>query len=282
MPTEIKNFNSFNRKKADAGLLFVAGLFFLVLAFAVVYFSHFGLAPFQKMNNEKEMSAAAALSLASAPASNDTEIKSKTENEAFLASLSQTPVKEIFIGSYGVADKEILEELRSELEKVYGVQTTLLNPGPAIPKEEPFYNKTRGQYNSDVLQKSIEQSSSAYGQAVRFLYVADVNMSSFSEWSPEAPWLRADKNTNAALLSIHSFRINNSTLGKESARQILLERAKKSAIRALGVTVGFGFSSSAADTSCIMYPALTLKELDAEQSELCSPEKEAVGRVFQE
>lgn len=275
-----KKTKNFKKGKADAGLLFVVGLFFLTLAFVVVYFSYFGLAPLSKSNKvantSEKMSAAAVLTISdSTPpvheATSSSEIKDEEQNQAFLASLPVTPVKEIFIGTYGGVDKEILEGLRSGVEKTYGVKTTILNPGPVIPKEEPFYNKSRNQYNSDVLFKSIQQSSAVYGPAVRFLYVVDLNMSSFSEWSPSPSWLRADSGANAALVSLFAF-------GK---RPLLSERVEKAAVRALGITVGFGSSPSAADPSCIMYPALTLRDLDAQKNTLCSPESEAVARIFQ-
>lgn len=272
----------FTEGKADAGLLFVAGLFFLTLALVVVYVSYFGLSPLPKSNkatdNTEGMSAAAVLSFPEPILdSNETaipgEIQAEEQNKIFFASLSSVPVKEVFIGSYGAVDKEILEGLRSKIEKTYGVKTTLLNPGPAVPKEEPFYNKSRNQYNSDVLFKSVEQSSAVYGPAVRFLYVVDLNLSSFSEWAPEPSWLRAEKDINAAIVSLASFGKNTN---------VLSVRVGKAAVRALGITVGFDSTPSVADASCVMYPALTVEDLDAQGNTLCSPELEAVGRVFGE
>lgn len=281
MSTEIKNFKE---GKADTGLLFVAGLFFLTIAFAIVYFSHFGIAPLPKANKSGGMSATAALSLSDpTPVFSDSaslnETQNEEQNQAFISSLPKASVKEIFIGSYGAVNKEILESIRNKVEEVFGVKTTLLNPGPAVPKEEPFYSKNRNQYNSDVLLKSIEQSSAPYGQTVRFLYVVDMDMTSFFEWSPGAPWLRAESGQNAALISLHSFRAVNMP-SQEVLQQTISGRAEKAALRALGVAVGFDASPSAADASCVMFPALTLEELDAQGNTLCSPESEAVARVF--
>lgn len=256
---------------ADAGLLFAAGLFFLTLALTVVYFSYFGLAPLPKSNAVAEMSAAASMSF---PGPAAVAVLNENENKEFLNSLPQIRVKEIFIGSYGAADKEILGKLRNKIEKTYGVKTTLLNPGPAIPKEEPFYSKDGNRYNSDVLQKSVEGLSSVYGQAARFLYVVDLNMSSFSDENPpQAEWLRAEKGQNAGLISLYSFRADG--------QQTLLKRAEKVALRALGITVGLESSPSTKDESCIMYPALTLEELDAQGNALCDPEAQAAERIFQ-
>lgn len=281
MSIKIKNLKE---GKADTGLLFVAGVFFLTLAFAVVYVSHFGLAPLPKAQRAGGTSAAAALSFSDPVSVPDDSIysnktSSEEQNQAFVSSLTKVPVKEIFIGSYGVVDKEILEDMRNKVENTFGVKTTLLNPGPAVPKEEPFYNKSRNQYNSDVLLKSVEQSSSMYGQSVRFLYVVDMDMTSFFEWSSRAPWLRAESGQNAALVSIHTLRAANTT-SQETLQQTLSARAQKAALRALGVTVGFDVSPSATDASCITYPALTLEELDAQGNTLCSPESEAVAHVF--
>lgn len=276
MPAKLKNSKE---GKADSGLLFVAGIFFLTLAFAAIYFSHFGLEPLSKSNKMAMTSAAALSSPESASASDEAAIPAENANEKFFSSLEETPVKEIFIGSYGVVDKDILEKLRSRVERIFGIRVTLLSPGPAIPKEEPFYNKTRGQYNSDILIKSVEQSSSTYGKSVRFLYVVDLELASFSEWAPAPSWIRANSGSNAALLSIHDFYkdINN----KKTSEELLLERAEKSAMRALGITVGFDVSPSVADTSCVMRQILTVEELDAQKNAFCSPEIEALAQVFQ-
>lgn len=271
----IKTKNLTTSGLADTGLLFVVGLFFLTIAFATVYVSYFGLAPLPKPNAPEGVSAAASLSLPKpAPAISSEPAIVNDKNKEFLDSLPRIPVKEIFIGSYGTVDKGILDELRDEVENTYGVKTTLLNPSAAIPKVEPFYDKDHNRYNSDVLLKSVEQLSNMYGQATRFLYVVDINMSSFSdEKSPQAEWLRAEKGQNAAIISLYAFHVGG--------RDALLDRAKKTAIRALGITVGFGFSPSAGNVSCLMSPALTLAALDAKGNALCDPEAETVGRIFQ-
>jgi predicted Zn-dependent protease len=272
MHARTKNLNA---GFADAGLLFVTGLFFFTTAFTVAYFSYFGLSPLPQSNKTEGMPAAAALSLPEpeTPASTEVENPSGGENQAFFKSLPAVPVKEIFIGSYGTVEKEILERLQNKIEKTYGVKTTLLNSGPVIPKEEPFYDKSRNRYNSDVLQKSVEQSSAVYGQTARFLYVVDLDMSSFSdEESFGGQWLRAQRGQNAAIVSLQALRAGE--------REIFSERAEKTAIRALGITVGFDLSPSAADASCLMHPALTVEELDAQKNALCAPEDEVIARVF--
>ncbi len=272
MKIKTKNFKE---GKADTGLLFVAGIFFLTLAFAGAYFSHFGLAllPKEKMNGMK-----APVASVSAPSEQTNLFVNvpATPDEKFIASLSQTQVKEIFIGSYGSVDKEILFGIRDEAEKTFGVKITLLNPGAAIPKEAPFYDKNRKQYDGDALMQNIEKVSVPYGQTVRFLYFVDFDMGVSSGGAPSSAWFRANKGTNAALISLSGLRAK----GSLTAKGVLSERAKKVAWRALGITVGFGASPSATNSSCLMYPALTIKELDAEAVILCSSETEAISRVF--
>lgn len=275
MRTKRKN-SCLNRQsgKADAGLLFVAGLFFLTLALAITYVSRFGLAPLPKQVEKMPASVAGAFTEADPISAPEDTAPLYEQHSEFYASLAETPVHEIFIGSYGSIDKDILEKLRAKIELAFGIKTTLLNPGAPVPKEDPFYDKNTGKYNSDVLIKSVEQSSAAYGQNTRFLYVVDFSMA--SPQSQGAEWLRAHKGENAALISIYPFRSNGIT-----PRQTLLERIEKAAIRAIGTTVGFDASSSVTDSSCVMYPAATLQELDEQESEWCSPEKEAVAQVFQ-
>lgn len=271
MEVKTKNFRA---GKAPAGFLFVTGIFFLTLAFTVLYFSHFGLEPLPQSAGGDGMAAAALGLSQQEPVSQ--EVMEETHNKEFLASLSQTPVKEIFIGSYGFVDKEILEGVRGDVEKSFGVKTTILNPGPVVPEAEPFYDKNRRQYNSDVLLKSVVQSSLLYGPEVRFLYVLDAEMDSFSGETPsDATWLRAENGENAALISIHSFRENFST------NALVLERAQKAAMRALGITVGFDTLLSATDSTCVMYPVSSVGELDAGGSEWCLLEQEGVVQVFQ-
>lgn len=263
--------NNSQHGAADTGLLFAAGVFFLTLALAVAYFSYAGLAPLPNTNAAIEaenspnldVPAAAALAISDSASVN-------LENEKFFAALSQVAVKEIFIGSYGAVDGEVLGFLREEIEKTFGVKTTLLNPGAPIPKESPFYDAGRKQYNSDTLLESVKLSSAQYGASVRFLYVVDANMSSFSE-KTSAPWVRAENGANASLLSLYG-------LGEGS--DSFLPRIKKAALYALGTTVGFGLSPSVSDTSCVMYSASSVRELDNQRDAFCSPEADILDRVF--
>ncbi len=272
-PIQQKIRNS-SEGKMDAGLLFAVGLFFLTVAFVIVYFSSVRISPppFPRPDSVREMSAGAAMvfSQEEAPISGD----------IFLFSPPETPVREIFIGSYGSVDRELLGRIRSVVEQTFGVTTTLLNPGPDVPREEPFYDQHRGQYNSDVLFNSIKQSSAQFGEGTRFLSFADLPMASFSGWSPETPWLRASEGTNVALVSVHDLRFASNGSLDEVLPEIFFERVEKSAIRALGTTVGFAALPSAKDPSCIMYPALTPEGLDAQKITLCDPERDVLAQVF--
>lgn len=255
----------------DTGLLFAAGVFFLTLALAIAYFSYAGLAPLPKTNAAIEaenspnlnVPAAAALAISDSASAN-------LENEEFFAAVSQTAVKEIFIGSYGAVDEKVLGFLREEIEKTFGVKTTLLHPGAPIPKEPPFYDAVRKRYNSDTLLESVKLSSAQYGASVRFLYVVDVNMSSFLEKTP-AFWFRAEHGANASLVSLYG-------LGEGSSS--FFPRVKKAALHAIGTTVGFGLSPSVADTSCVMYSASSVTELDEQRDIFCRPEADILARVF--
>lgn len=271
----------------DAGLLFVAGLFFLTIALVVVYVSRFGLAPLpeSKKISQKNLPGAAVLSLSepTTPVSNEVPLTDEEiQNQTFLDSLPNTPVREVFIGSYGTIDKNILEGLQSTIAETLGVKTTVLAPGAAVPKEEPFFDKTRKQYNSDLLLKSVKQSSEVYGREVRFVYVVDLDMVSFSEPSQtETLWPRTENGANVVLISLNALRKKTGGLSTETVQETLLDRAQKIALRGLGATVGFDASPSAKNPSCLMYPAITREELDAEQITLCSPESLAVAKIFQ-
>lgn len=259
--------------QTDTGLLFTAGLFFLTLALALAYVSFFGLAPLSKAENrgnttDSGMPAAAVLAVADTEAASATSSDPKVEE--FFAALSQIAVKEIFIGSYGDVDSKVLVFLRDETERTFGVKTTILAPGAPIPQEAPFYDKARKQYDSDTLLESIKQSSSPYGASVRFLYVADIDMSSLSRKASPL-WLRAEADSNASLISLHN-------LG--TAQEVLFPRAKKAALYAIGTTAGFGLSPSVSDASCIMHSAVTMIELDKQEDTFCEPETDAIPLIF--
>ncbi|MBI2120252.1 MAG: hypothetical protein HYT94_01350 [Parcubacteria group bacterium] len=276
MKTKTKDM--YAQGKADTALLFTVGLFFLTLALAVIYVSHFGLEPLPKSDNktgsavDQTAPAAAILAVSGTeiPPVVSAEISLNARDEEFFASLSKTAVKEIFIGSYGAVDKEILSRLRDEAEKTFGVKTTLLTPGAPVPKEAPFYDAARKQYDSDILLKSVEQSSMPYGTSVRFLYVVDFALFSSSQ-ADRVPWFRATSGMNASLLSLHGLGAGSGSI---------LARSKKLALRAIGATVGFDRSPSAADSSCLMYPAATLRELDEQKDAFCIPEADAISAVF--
>ncbi len=278
-----KKIQNLSEGKVDVGLIFVTGLFFLTIALAVTYFSVFRLTPLPKPADGSatvsKMPASAILATSNFEIVPIESPDSFTQKEApykeFFDSLPQTPVTEIFIGSYGVVDKEILVGVRYDIEKTFGVKTTLLEPGQAVPKSWPFYSVIHKQYDSDALLESIDVASAPYGSSVRFLYVVDLDMYSFDKQTRSSELYGVNPEANAGVISLEELKSQAGI-----SHDIVLTRTKKLALHVLGVTLGFDVSPSAQNATCTTYPVSTTEDIDKQGSDLCDPEKEALSRIF--
>lgn len=203
------------------------------------------------------------------------------KNKVFSASVSNlTPITQISIGSYGEIKPAYLEGIRQAIQKATGITPTVLKSAPVPEKIAPIYDGTRLQWNEKAMLSGVELASSSFGPSVRILYV--INDPMFSPFEKEKPslWVSGAFGANAAIISLAGLdqAVGQSTSTPTEATVVL--RTQKVALYALGKSIGFDLSPSAASNKCVMYAATSIAELDSEDASYCPQEKLYIPQIF--
>lgn len=207
--------------------------------------------------------------------------KQDAQLKIFETFLARTPVTEVYIGSYGGVSTETLNAIRDVIKEETGVKVTILGSyKEGLPKIKRLYSEERQQYDGDILWSYFQSLVDSKNRSVRYLYI--VNDDLYTNLDLKRPYVfsRAFPDVNVAIMSM--YRLSNATdISNAIADQELLKtRAKKLALRVLGITVGFSSSPSADNRECVMYQALILADLDKVGSKYCEPEKSYMHKVF--
>jgi len=191
----------------------------------------------------------------------------------------QSSISEIFIGSYGSIKKEYLDAVSTAIKKETGIKPTVLVPGAELPKTAPLYNADKGKFDANVAFESVKTSSAKYGNKARFIYMLDVNIYSDKE-NAGSVWGVDEVGTNAMIISLFGLRRTSDADSASAPQPLVITRAQKVALRALGMSVGFGLSPSTENPTCLMYKTNSLTELDAEGLGYCTAEKAVIKKFF--
>jgi predicted Zn-dependent protease len=191
----------------------------------------------------------------------------------------KSPVSEIFIGSYGTIKKEYLEAINTAIKKETGIKPTILVAGAELPKTAPLYNPEKGKFDAEVAFESVKMSSAKYGDKTRFIYVLDVDTYSSKE-NAVSVWGVSEIGTNATVISLFGLRKTSDEDSVSAPQPLVIARAQKVALHALGESVGFGLSPSTENSACLMYKTNSLANLDAEGTGYCLAEKTVIKKFF--
>jgi len=206
--------------------------------------------------------------------------KKEWKEKQFKLSLPAEPITEVLIGSYGDIKKEYLEGIRSAVQKATGAKVTIMGSGAPLAQKPPLYDPTRQQFDADALFRSVEAASSKYGEKSRFIYVFGVDVYSPSNPDRRSAWYVEKFGSNTSLVSVFDLSKKSDTIATPASLPLVISRLQKISLHTLGTSVGFSFSSSSDNKKCVMYPAMTLAELDSEGIGYCSPEKETISKIF--
>lgn len=202
------------------------------------------------------------------------------KTKQFSAFALKDPISEIFIGSYGAIKKEYLEALSSAIKKQTGIKATVLIPGSELPQTMPLYNAERKQFDADTAYNSAKAASQKYGAKTRFIYVLDVNMYSSLRPKQVSAWFIDELGSNTVLMSLYGLRRISDTDPSPADQPLVISRAQKIALHALGTSVGFGLSPSTENPTCLSYKTDSLAELDKQGTAYCAPESSTTKAFF--
>jgi|GEM_PF-4253300 len=223
-----------------------------------------------------------------------------------------TPITQISIGSYGEIKPAYLEGIRQAIQKATGITTTVLNSAPTPEKKELIWEKELSGWNGNALLSGVQQISKSFGPNVRILYVVGDKM--YSVFEKNQIWSRGEFGSNASVISLAgldervaismamtattttttatttvpvtsatsttSAKVAETADSSVAPESVVIARAQKIALQALGETVGFDIAPLAGNTTCAMYPFKTVAEIDVLGKAYCQPELGYIPQIF--
>ena len=163
-------------------------------------------------------------------------------------------------------DNDILEALKSPLEKVFG-QSTLIGNRMTLPGES--WNERRGQHLASMLLALIPFSR----PGDRALGIVDVDI-----FAPGLNFVfgQADVAGRRAIISL--WRLRQAYYGLPQDDNLFRERALKEAVHEIGHTYGLGHCRN---RSCVMHFSNTLSDTDLKEWKFCPVCQQKVSQELQ-
>ena len=158
-------------------------------------------------------------------------------------------------------EKEIIDRVEENLRITFPKsKCTSINDVLPVPSET--FDKSRGQYRSDIILSHIHIYAEKAKMFNRVLGIANVDI-----FVPELNFVfgEAECPGKAALVSL--FRLKPEFYGKTQNVELLAERATKEAVHELGHTMGLAHCSN---PFCVMYFSNSIFETDRKQSLFCN------------
>jgi archaemetzincin len=160
----------------------------------------------------------------------------------------------------GKVPSDVLERLRKNLEVIFPrSECIVIADVLALPQEA--FNKTRGQYHSDIILGLVKDYAHKNAVLKRILGVIDVDI-----YVPGLNFVfgEAESPGRAALISL--WRLRPEFYGKSPNFEVFVERATKEAVHELGHTFGLGHC---VDPYCVMYFSNSIFDTDRKKSLFC-------------
>ncbi len=162
----------------------------------------------------------------------------------------------IVLTAVGKIDKNILETLRIELNKVFKKKIFI---GKGMPEPDHAFNKERKQYLSTaILYALMEQKELTKYEKI--LEIVDHDL-----YVPELNFVFGEASKKAAVISI--TRLRQEFYGLPENKNIFYKRILTEAVHELGHTYGLGHCRN---PECVMFFSNSLMDTDRKGSEFCS------------
>lgn len=162
----------------------------------------------------------------------------------------------IVLIAVGKVDKEILEELKADLMKIFNKEIFI---GKDMPEPDYAFNKERRQYHSsEILDRIIQEKD--YATFERILAVVDHDL-----YVPELNFVFGEAGPREAVISV--TRLRQQYYGLPENPAIFQKRILTEAVHELGHTYGLGHCPN---SSCVMFFSNSLVDTDRKGYQFCS------------
>ena len=161
----------------------------------------------------------------------------------------------------GQVDGAVVSSIRENLgTAMFDAETSLITKPLPLPEEA--YAKSRCQYRSDIILKTIHGFAETHHSLDRVLGIADIDL---FVTRLNFVFGQAEYQGKAALISI--WRLRPEFYEKSRDDHLLVERSTKEALHELGHTLGLKHCTN---PFCVMYFSNAIFETDRKQSLFCN------------
>ncbi|MGC9345816.1 MAG: archaemetzincin family Zn-dependent metalloprotease [Candidatus Bathyarchaeales archaeon] len=161
----------------------------------------------------------------------------------------------------GQVDSHVISRIQENLNMTFP-KTTCTLITETLPMPEEAFNKTRGQYNSEILLSKVHKYAEKERALDRVLGIVNIDIFvsnlNFVFGEAECPG-------KAALISL--WRLRPEFYGAPPNMELFVERSTKEAVHELGHTLGLRHCSN---PFCVMYFSNSIFETDRKQSLFCN------------
>jgi archaemetzincin len=161
----------------------------------------------------------------------------------------------ILLVAVGEIDKNVIDRLRIDLNKVFNKQVSI---GKGMPDPDYAYNKKRNQYLSTSILNAITEQKE-YAPYEKILGMVDHDL-----YVPELNFVFGEASRKAAVISVTRLRQTFYHLPEDQSlfhRRVLTE-----AVHELGHSFGLGHCQN---PRCVMFFSNSLTDTDRKGSEFC-------------
>jgi archaemetzincin len=161
----------------------------------------------------------------------------------------------ILLVTVGVVDREVIELLKNDLNRVFNRQVTI---GKGMPEPDYALNKKRNQYLSTALLNAMMQQKE-YMAHDKILGIVDHDL-----YVPELNFVFGEAGQKAAVISLTRLRQEFYRLPED--RNLFHRRTLTEAVHELGHTYGL---RHCVNPRCVMFFSNTLMDTDRKGSDFC-------------
>lgn len=161
----------------------------------------------------------------------------------------------ILLVSVGKIDRQILEELKEDLAKIFNKDLSI---GKEMPEPDYAFNKKRGQYLSTAILDRVAKDKD-YEVFEKVLAIVDHDL-----YVPELNFVFGEASSKVAVVSITRLRQQYYNLPEDP--NIFRKRVLTEAVHELGHAYGLGHCR---DDSCVMFFSNSLIDTDRKGYRFC-------------
>ena len=162
---------------------------------------------------------------------------------------------DILLVAVGEADREVIERLKNDLNKLFNRQVTI---GKGMPEPHYAFNKKRNQYLSTVILNSVLEQKE-YTPYEKILGIVDHDL-----YVPELNFVFGEAGQKAAVISLTRLRQEFYHLPQD--QNLFYKRVLTEAVHELGHTYGLRHCEN---PRCVMFFSNTLMDTDRKGSDFC-------------